>query len=139
MLEVNKWFFVHLINFLVLLALLNYILFKPLLCLITRRSDHVKGSLNSAKAMDKEKETQLQAVETKLTGARNKARIIFEELSKEGLAKQKEQVETTQKDAAEINRRAKEDLEKEIKKAKESLRKEVETFSKMIVEKMVGV
>ena len=139
MLEINKWFFVHLINFLVLLALLNYILFKPLLCLLTRRSDHVKSSLDSAKAMDKEKETQLQAVETKLTEARNKAKIIFEELSNEGLAKQKEQVETTQKDAAEINRRAKETLEKEIKKAKESLRKEVEIFSKMIVEKMVGV
>jgi F-type H+-transporting ATPase subunit b len=139
MLEINKWFFVHLINFLVLLALLNYILFKPLLCLLTRRSDHVKSSLDSAKAMDKEKETQLQAVETKLTEARNKAKIIFEELSNEGLAKQKEQVETTQKDAAEINRKAKEALEKEIKKAKESLRKEVEIFSKMIVEKMVGV
>ncbi len=138
MLEVNKWFFVHLINFLVLLVLLNYILFRPLLGLLTRRSDHIKGSLDSASAMDKEREAQLHHVETRLTEARNKARTAFEELSKEGLAQQKEQVDMAQKDAAETNKRAKEDLERETQKAKESLRKEVEKFSKMIVEKMVG-
>ncbi len=138
MLEVNKWFFVHLINFLVLLVLLNYILFKPLLCLLARRSDHIKGSLDSAHTMDKEKDAQLQQIETKLSEARNKARTTFEELSKEGIAQQKEQVDMSQKEAAEINKRAKEDLERETQRTKESLRKEVETFSRMIVEKMVG-
>ncbi|OGW57312.1 MAG: hypothetical protein A2Z09_06400 [Nitrospirae bacterium RBG_16_43_8] len=138
MLEVNKWFFVHLINFIVLIVILNYILFKPLLCLLTRRNDHIKDSLNSAQLMNKEKETQLHQIEAKLIEARNKAKTIFEELSKEGLTKQKEQTDLAQKDTVEIVRKAKEDLEKETLRAKESLRKEVETFSKMIVEKMVG-
>jgi F-type H+-transporting ATPase subunit b len=139
MVELNKWFFVHVINFLVLLALLNYILFRPLLCMFTRREDHIKGSLNTAKAMDQEKEAYLREIEARFAEAREKAKTIFEELSNEGLAVQKEYVKEAQREADEILNRAKRDLEEEVKRAKESLRGEVETFSKMIVEKMVGV
>jgi len=139
MLELNKWFFVQLFNFLLLFVLLYYILFKPLLCHLARREDHIKGSLNSAKTMDKEKETLLHQTELKLSETRSKAGAIFEELSKKGLAIQKETVDLAKKDAAEINRKAKEDIGAEAKKAKEALRKDVEVLSKVIVEKMVGV
>lgn len=139
MLELNKWFFVQLINFLVLLVLLNYILFKPFLRLLTRREEHVKGSLNSAKAMDKEKEARLQEIERKLAETRNKAKTIFDELNRQGLTIQKEAITISQREAAELTRKAGETLEAEVKKIKESLRGKVETFSKMIVEKMIGI
>jgi len=133
------WLGVQFVNFIVLLILLNYILFRPLLRLFTERKGHIEGSLESAKNMDKEKELLLEQIGTKLSEARNKAKTIFEELSKEGLDIQKEFVNVAKKDAAERNRKAKEDIEAETKKARELLRKEVETFSKKIVEKMVGV
>ncbi|MCK5286250.1 MAG: ATP synthase F0 subunit B [Thermodesulfovibrionia bacterium] len=139
MLELNRFFFVHLINFLVLIALLNYILFKPLLRTLTEREGLIKGSLDSAKAMDVEKENQLRELEEKLAEARDKAKTIFEGMSREGLALQKESVEKTQKDAAELTRKAREDLQREVKKTKESMKREIEVFSKMIVEKLVGV
>jgi F-type H+-transporting ATPase subunit b len=139
MLELNGWFFVHLINFLVLIALLNYILFKPLLRTLSEREDHIKGSLNSAEAMNIEKENQLREIEGKLTETRDKAKTVFEELNREGLASQKESVERTQKDAAEMTRKAREDIRREVKKTKGSMKREIEAFSKMIVKKMVGV
>jgi F-type H+-transporting ATPase subunit b len=139
MLELNGWFFVHLINFLVLIALLNYILFKPLLRTLSVREDHIKGSLNSAEALNAEKENQLREIEGKLSETRDKAKTVFEELSREGLASQKESVERTQKDAAEMTRKAREDLQREVKKTKESMKGEIKAFSKMIVKKMVGV
>ena len=139
MLELNGWFFVHLINFLVLIALLNYILFKPLLRTLSEREDHIKGALNSAEAMNIEKENQLREIEGKLTETRDKAKTVFEKLSREGLASQKEFVERIQKDAAEMTRKAREDIQREVKKTKESMKGEIEAFSKMIVEKMVGV
>lgn len=139
MLELNKWFFVQLVNFLILIVLLNYILFRPLLRLFKERKEHIDGSLDSAKAMDKEKEALLHQIATKLSETRDKAKTIFEELRKEGLSIQKESMDTVAKQAAEINRKAREDLEAEAKKVRESLRKEVEAFSENIVEKMVGV
>jgi len=139
MLELNKWFFVQLFNFLLLFVLMYYILFKPLLYHLTKRDDYIKGVLNSAKAMDKEKETLLHQIELKLSEARSKAGEIFEGLTKEGLAIQKDSADLAKKDAAEINRKAKEHIGAEVKKAKESLRREVEALSKVIVEKMVKV
>jgi F-type H+-transporting ATPase subunit b len=139
MLELNKWFFVQLFNFLFLLVLLYYILFKPLLCHLTKREDHIKGSLNTAKAVDKEKENLIHQIELKLSEARSKADTIFEELNKQGLAIQKESVDLAKKDATEINRKAKEDIVAEAKKARETLRRDVEALSKIIVEKMVRV
>jgi len=139
MLEFNKWFFVQLINFLVLIILLNRILFKPLLNLFKERGDRIKNALDSARAMEKEKEELLQRINTRLLETKNEARTISENLKREGVTVQKELIEEAQKSASEMSSKAREDLNVEVKKAKEVLRKEVETFSKEIVEKLVGV
>ncbi len=51
MLDINKWFFVQLANFLLLLIILNIILFKPFLRLFKEREDNTKGALDSAKTI----------------------------------------------------------------------------------------
>jgi F-type H+-transporting ATPase subunit b len=139
MLEINAWFFVHLINFLALLVLLNVILFKPMRSMMTRREDHVQGSLNSAQAMDKEKETHMQEIEKRLAEMREKAKKMSEKLTQEGLLSQNEFVVKAHQHASELARKAKEDLNKEVTKTKKALREDVESFSKMIVDKMLGI
>lgn len=139
MLELElKGFILQLINFLVLLWLLNIILFKPLLSLFKRREDHINSSLDSAKTMDRKKEDLLQKTKVYVSEAKNKAKIIFEDLSKNGLTIQKTLVDEARQESSEINIKAKKELEAEVKKTKESLRQDVETFSRQIVEKMVG-
>ncbi|MEE8329128.1 MAG: F0F1 ATP synthase subunit B [Thermodesulfovibrionia bacterium] len=139
MLELElKGFILQLINFLVLLWLLNIILFKPLLNLFKRREDHINSSLDSAKTMDRKKEDLLQKTKVYVSEAKNKAKIIFEDLSKNGLTIQKKLVDEARQESSEINIKAKKELEAEVKKTKESLRQDVETFSRQIVEKMVG-
>ncbi len=139
MLELNNWFFIQLISFLILVVLLNTILFKPLLRIFREREDHVKGSLDSVKIMGEEKDNLLSQVEKKVSEARNQARTIFEELSKEGMKIQQQTLDAAQKDAAEVNRKTGEDMEATVKETREALRKDVEAFVSKIVEKMVGV
>ena len=134
-----NWFFFHLGTFLLLLVLLNYILFRPLLSVITKRKNHIKGDIDSAKEMDGEKENILRQIETTLVEARAKAGTIFEDISKEGLAVHQESLDSAKKEAAEINTRAKENIEADVKKARKSLRGKIKSFSKIIIEKMVGV
>ena len=81
-----NWFFFHLGTFLLLLVLLNYILYRPLLSVITKRKNNIKGDIDSAKEMDGEKENILRQIETTLVETRAKAGTIFEDISKEGLA-----------------------------------------------------
>lgn len=138
MLELNKWFFVQLANFLLLLIVLNIILFKPVLRLFKERERHTKGYLDDAKAMDKDKDHLMAQIEEKLSDARVKAKSVFEELSREGIEIQKERVDSAQKEAVEINKRAREDIESATDKARAGLKSDIETFAKQIVEKLVG-
>lgn len=138
MLELNKWFFFQLANFLLLLIFLNYFLFKPFLRLFKERQDRTQGALEEAKALDGEKDTLLAEIESKLTEARGRARTAFEDLSNEGLKKQKQELDEAQKEALEINRKAREDLEVTVSSVRSSLKSDIEGFSRKIVEKLVG-
>jgi len=137
MLEVNGWFFVQLANFLILLFLLNTILFKPMLKLFNERNDNTKGALDSAAAMDRDKDDVLAEIEEKLSGARTDARSIFENLSNEGLDVQKSSVQSAQNESIEINKKAKTELEAATDKARNALKSDIEAFSKQIVDKLV--
>jgi len=137
MLELNKWFFAQLANFLLLLILLNIILFKPLLRLFKERDAGINGALDSAKSMDKEKDGIMAQIDSKLAEGRARAKTTFEELSKQGMDVQKQALNAAQNEAVEINKKAKDELESAVGKARVSLRSDVESFSKQIVEKLV--
>ncbi len=139
MLELNKWFFAQLANFLLLLILLNIILFKPLLRIFKERDAGINGALDSARSMDKEKEDIMGQIDVKLTEGRIKAKTAFEELSKQGMEIQKQALTTAQNEAAGLNKSAKDELVSAMEKARVSLRSDVEAFSKQIVEKLVRV
>jgi F-type H+-transporting ATPase subunit b len=138
MLELNKWFFVQLANFLLLLFVLNIILFRPMLRLFQEREEHTTGFLNDAKAMDKEKDEVLSQIDSKLAGARDRAKAVFEKFSTEGIEIQKLAVDSAQNEAVEINRKSKEEIETATDKARAALKADIENFSQRIVEKLVG-
>ncbi|MBI4686283.1 MAG: F0F1 ATP synthase subunit B [Nitrospirae bacterium] len=137
MLEFNKWFFVQLINFLVLLVILNRLLFKPLLRIFKERDDKIKNALDSAKGMEKEKEDLLQHINVRLSETRGKARGVLDDLKRQGIAVQKDMTAVAQKEASDMSALAQEKLAAELKSAKEALHKEVEDISNRIVEKLV--
>ncbi len=139
MLELNKWFFVQLANFLILLVLLNIILFKPLLQLFKEREGRTKGFLDDARNMDGEKENLLSQIDKKISAANEEAKKIHEQLRSEGVKINKEILERAHKEATEISEKARRDIEAEVKKAKEGLRGDIEAFANKIVEKMIGV
>jgi F-type H+-transporting ATPase subunit b len=139
MLEIElKWFIVQLLNFLFLLIFLNIVLFKPLLRLFKEREDNTKGALENVKELDKEKDDVLARIDAKLAEGRSQAKSIFEDLAGEGMKMQKGYLETAQKEAVEINKKAKEELEAASEQARAALKSDIEIFSKQIVEKLVG-
>ena len=89
MLNISIWFFVQVANFLVLLIVLNYILFKPLLRLFNERQDKIKGAIENAKAIENKKEENLIRLNKDIAEAREKAKAIFDEFRAEGLKQQR--------------------------------------------------
>lgn len=137
MLELNQWFFVLLLNFLVLIYILNVILFKPLLKFLRHRDDSIKDSLNMAKEMEKRKEDSIATLNKELTGARNKAKEIFEKTREEGLIRQKEIFEAANKEAYGLIENARVALKAEAEKARQGLRSDIDRLSEEIVSKII--
>lgn len=138
MLELNKWFFVLLINFLVLLYILNIILFKPILKVLKDRDSSVKDLLSQAKEMEQKREEAISRMNQELQAARIKARERFEEIRKEGLERQKTLLDEANRQALEMIGKAKDEIRVEADKARKRLREDVDRFSEEIVRKLVG-
>lgn len=138
MLELNKWFFVLLVNFLILLYVLNIILFKPVLRVLKERDASVKDYLNAAREMEQKREEAIAKMNQELQAARIRAREIFEGIRKEGLEKQRLLLEEANKEAIEMIGKAKEEIRIKAEKARQELRSDVDRFSDEIVRKLVG-
>jgi len=132
-----QWFIVLLVNFLVLVYVLNIILFKPLLRIFKEREEGVKGSLDAAKEMDRKKEEGLEKMNKELSGARQKAKDVFEKLREDALGKQKSLLSDAEAQASAMLRGAREELKAEAEKARVSLKADAEKFSDEIVRKLV--
>ena len=132
------WLLVQFATIAFLFLFLNFYLFQPFLRLFKEREENTQGALDKAKALGQEKDDILASVDAKLNEARSNARTHFEEASNEGLEVQKKALEEAQSEAMEINKKAKEDLGAAADMARASLKSDVESFSKQIVEKLVG-
>ncbi len=137
MLELNKWFFVLLFNFLVLVYLLNIILFKPLLSLFRERERIVKDSLDTARSLADQKDTAMSSLQSEMTKAREDAKELYKSLKQEGLDIQKEYVDKAYEEALKMIEEAREGISAEAISAKGKLRSEVERYTDTIVEKLL--
>ncbi len=139
MLEFNQWYFVLVVNFIVLLIALNALLFKPLAKIFKERDASIKGALDEAKALAAKKDDALAAMNSELSAARTKAKDLYSSLREEGLAKEKEVLGKTEAEAVEIIEKARRDLKAETEKARAALKADVDKFSDEIVKKLVKV
>jgi F-type H+-transporting ATPase subunit b len=132
-----KWLLVLLINFLVLIYVLNTILFRPLLSIFKEREDTVKGSLEAVKEMDGKKEEGLEKIHKELSEARRNAKDVFEKLREQGVNSQKALLANTEAQASAMLQKAREDLKTEADKARSALKTDADKFSEEIVRKLV--
>jgi F-type H+-transporting ATPase subunit b len=139
MLELNWTFIVMLINFLVLLFILNSLLLQPLLKIFKERDDTVKGDLDAARDMGTKREESIARLNRELSDARSKAKETFEVLRTEGVQKQKEVLSAAESEAVSIIEKAKVEIRSDAEKARQALRADVDKFSDEIVRKLVKV
>ncbi len=137
MLQFSRWFFVLMLNFLLLVWILNLILFRPFVKIFRERRDRVNGDLDAAKKLSARREEELAAMKKEFELARLKGKEIFEGLRAEGLEKQKQILAAAHENALKRTEKIKGELAAETERARRSLRDEVEKFSEGIVEKLV--
>jgi F-type H+-transporting ATPase subunit b len=137
-LELNYSFFFQVVNFLVLIAVLNWLLVKPTLKILEERRQQVEGSEEEARRLKAENEKIVLEYEKSLNEARIAAGQQKERLRIEGIERESEIIRTSREEAKKAVEETKEKIELERKNASLAMREEVKALSDEITRKVLG-
>ncbi len=138
MINVNFTLFIQLINFLILLLLLNALLYKPILAKIREREAKIKGDRDKAgqlenEVLEQEKKHQEALVEARQVAAKEKAELLATAKKSEA-----DVLETARVTAARIVDEMRTSIQAESEKARMVLKGEMAPLAKSISEKILG-
>ncbi len=136
--NVNFTLFIQLINFLILLLLLNALLYKPILAKIREREAKIKGDRDKAgqlenEVLEQEKKHQEALVEARQVAAKEKAELLATAKKSEA-----DVLETARVTAARIVDEMRTSIQAESEKARMVLKGEMVPLAKSISEKILG-
>ena len=137
LISLDKSLIIQMLNFLILLAILYRLLYKPLLAKMEERSAAIKKSLDEAQAARAEAARQAEENAERLRAAYAEAQSIRAAALKEAAEEQRKLVEAARREAQQLVESAKAQTEADIRRAREELRREVSEIAIAVAEKLV--
>lgn len=138
MIELNLAFFIQLINFGILVLVLNIFLYKPLRRILSERNKTINDARDKASAVDAEVQAKMEQYETRLREAKNEAGNRRAETLKTAQAEETAILEKARKEAAESLSTIRSKVATEASTARELLKTQAEALSGDICEKILG-
>jgi len=138
LIELNWTFFVQVLNFLVLMFILNKILYKPILKVLDERDERIVGGREKAKELISESDTilnsyngKLQVAKIEALGTKNTARKEASDEANVIIAEAREKAEG-------IISQVQQDMAREIERVKKELEPEVGIMAATIAQQILG-
>jgi F-type H+-transporting ATPase subunit b len=131
-------FVIQLINFLILLVVLNILLYRPLRRVMAERDNDIKGARSKAADVDREVQERIAEYETRLREVKSGASQERAGLKQEALAEESVILEKARKDAAESIAAIKAKVAQEAAEATRILQEQAHDLSRDICEKVLG-
>ncbi len=138
MISINATLVIQIINFLILLFILNKILFQPILRGLETRQLAIEGKKARAIELRQKGEEKLREYDQALAEARNRAMSKQAEIRDEGMAKASEIIEATKKEEADILSEIHRGISSEMEKAKRDIQSYADSLSKDVTSKILG-
>lgn len=133
----DKSLLVQMINFLILLAILHRLLYRPLLAKMEERTVAIRQSLDAAQAARAEAARQQEENEARLRAAYAEAAAIRAQALTEAAEEQRRLVEAARAEAQRLVETAKAQTDAEIRRARDELRREVADLATGVAEKLM--
>lgn len=126
------------INFLVLLFILNKLLYKPMLQMLSDRKQTIADSLEKSAAARAEADKLKAEYQASLAQAKKEAQEIIEKANKMGEEMKEEIITKAKAEADKAVRKAQDEISREKTQAIAALRGEVATLAVLAAGKVVG-
>lgn len=129
MIDINSTLIAQILNFLILVAILRAVAYKPIVKVMQARSKKIQDTIDQADSDRRAAENLLAENKAKLAAAGKKAEEIIEKAEKEASVLREERVEATKREIEQMKKAAAEEIERDRLKMQENLKSEVVALS----------
>jgi F-type H+-transporting ATPase subunit b len=138
MISINATLFIQIINFLALVYVLNIIMFRPILKILTERNLHIEGEKKKLISLEEETAKLIEKCVSVESEARKTAAEYSYELRNEANSKAEGLFNEAREEILAIREESELEISKKIDEAQGSLEKQAEILSEEIIEKYTG-
>ncbi|HEY3426454.1 MAG TPA: F0F1 ATP synthase subunit B [Negativicutes bacterium] len=138
MVEINATLIAQIINFLILVAILTKVAYKPLLKVLEDRKNAIAASIEAAESAKTAAEQLKREYQDQLIEARTQAQVIVEKAMKLAEQSKEEILEAAREENARLLKAAQEEIARERDRALAELRGEVVALSLAAATKIIG-
>jgi F-type H+-transporting ATPase subunit b len=137
LISLDKSLIVQVVNFLILLFILQRLLYKPFLAKMEERTATIKRALEEAQAARAEAARQKEENDARLRAAYAEAAAVREQALKEAAEESRKHIAAAQAQARKLVEDTKAQLDAEVRRARDELRREVSDLAVAVAEKLV--
>jgi len=138
MIDVNISMFIQLINFFIVLAVLNAILYRPIRAVLKKRAQRMAVQLRDVENFTTQAHEKMAAYSSALSAAQQQGVEIRSMLKAEGYQEEAAMLETANKAAAQELKTARDDAASQVRAGKKTLTSRVDGYARQVTEKVVG-
>ena len=138
MIDINITLLWQIANFIVLLIVLNFILFKPIRQVMREREQGISSAFGDAKASQDRMQNILERYNASLAEAKQKAVTTYNTIYQQGLDAQRDMISAERAKAGEMLDKARGEITAASTAARTDLKKEAERLSQDITVKLLG-
>jgi F-type H+-transporting ATPase subunit b len=135
--SLDKSLIIQMVTFLLLLALLSRVLYRPLVTKMEERTQAIKKSLEEAQQARAEAQKQREEHAAKIQAAYAEAQAIRAEALRAAGEEQRRLVEGARAEAARLVESARAEMEQDVKRARQELRREVGDLAVAVAERLI--
>ena len=137
LISINETMIVQVVGFLVFLFILNRIMFRPLLNVISDRDIHIERIKRDITRCQKEVASIASQIQKQEAATRKEALELMEDLEAAGSQQAREIFKSVKKEIAANREKVKQEIEVRIAEERKSVKKESEALALNIIEKIL--
>jgi F-type H+-transporting ATPase subunit b len=130
--------FIQIVNFLLIIWILNFVLYKPIRNILIQRKEKIEGLDQNIETITRDAKEKDDAFASGIKEARGKGLKEKEALLQEGAEEEREIIEKINQKAQADLAEVREKIAKDVEDVRASLQQEIDVFAKAIGEKILG-
>jgi len=130
--------FIQIVNFLLIILILNLVLYKPIRNILIQRKEKIAGLDQNIETINRDAKEKDDAFASGIKEARSKGLKEKEALLQEGAGEEREIIEKINQKAQADLAEMREKIAKDAEDVRTSLQKEIDAFANAIGEKILG-